>query len=143
MNFLVERLAYAGIAELGEDPLEFRRRNLIKPEEFPYVIPTGNLYDSGNYPEVMDTAAGLLDYPAWREKQEAARKEGRYIGIGVATCQERSVFSSTEFWFLNPNDAPGFTLTSSPEGVSVKIDPTGKAVVTLHAPFWGDSRRPS
>ena len=139
MNFLVERLADAAIEKLGEDPLVFRRRNFIKPEEFPYVIPTGNLYDSGNYPKVLDTAAELLDYPAWRQKQEAARKDGRYIGIGVATCQERSVFSSTEFWFLNPDDAQGFALTSSPESVSVKIDPTGKAFVTLHAPFWGNS----
>lgn len=139
MNFLVERLVDAAVEELGEDPLEFRRRNFIKPDEFPYVIPTGNLYDSGNYPKVLDEAAKLLDYQGWRQKQEAARKEGRYIGIGVASCQERSVFSSTEFWFLNPDDAQGFTLTSSPEGVSVKIDPTGKAFVTLNAPFWGNS----
>lgn len=139
MNFLVERLVDAAVEELGEDPLEFRRRNFIKPEEFPYVIPTGNLYDSGNYPKVLDEAAKLLDYSGWRKKQQAARKEGRYIGIGVATCQERSVFSATEFWFLNPDDAQGFALTSSPEGVSVKIDPTGKMFVTLHAPFWGNS----
>ena len=139
MNFVLERMADAAIEELGDDPVEFRRRNFIQPEEFPYVIPTGNLYDSGNYPAVLDQAAELLDYQGWRKRQAEARQEGRYIGIGVASCQERSVFSSTEFWFLNPKDAPGFTLTSSPESVSVKIDPTGKAFVTLHAPFWGNS----
>ena len=53
------------------------------------------------------------------------------------TCQERSVFSATEFWFWN--EEPGFALTSSPESVNLKIDPTGKAFVTLHAPFWGNS----
>ncbi|WP_456781867.1 xanthine dehydrogenase family protein molybdopterin-binding subunit [Bradyrhizobium sp. USDA 3315] len=66
-----------------------------------------------------------------------ASKEGRYIGIGLATCQERSVFSATEFWMLNHE--AGFALTSSPEGVKVKINPTGNAVITLQAPFWGNS----
>ena len=47
------------------------------------------------------------------------------------------MFSATEFWMLN--EEPGFALTSSPEGVSVKIDPTGKAVISLQAPFWGNS----
>ncbi len=139
MNFLLERMVDAAIDEVGADPIEFRRQNLLKPEDFPHVIPTGNLYDSGNYPAVLDEAANQLDYQGWRQKQAEARKDGRYIGIGVASCQERSVFSATEFWFLNPTDTPGFTLTSSPEGVSVKIDPTGKAFVTLNAPFWGNS----
>lgn len=139
MNFLLERMADAAIDAMGDDPVEFRRRNFIPPEDFPYVIPTGNLYDSGDYAAVLDEAARLLDYEGWRKKQADARKEGRFVGIGVATCHERSVFSSTEFWFLNPKDQPGFTLTSSPEGVAVKIDPTGKALVTLQAPFWGNS----
>jgi CO/xanthine dehydrogenase Mo-binding subunit len=136
-NWVIERLVDAAVIELGLDPIEFRRKNFIRPEQFPYKIPTGNLYDSGNYGAVLDKALGLLDYKGWREKQEEFRKQGRYIGIGIATCQERSVFSSTEFWMLNHE--PGFALTSSPEAVSVKIDPTGKAVVSLQAPFWGTS----
>jgi CO/xanthine dehydrogenase Mo-binding subunit len=86
---------------------------------------------------VIDKALNMLDLEGWRKKQAEGRKEGRYIGIGLATCQERSVFSSTEFWSLN--NVPGFTLTSSAEGVSVKIDAMGKAVVKLQAPFWGNS----
>src|SRR5215472_4162119 len=66
-----------------------------------------------------------------------ARTQGRYVGIGVACCQEKGVFSATEFWMLNR--APGFALTSSPESASVKIDATGKAVISLHAPCWGNS----
>jgi len=138
-NFVLERLVDAAAAELGEDPTSFRERNLIEPDQFPYKIPTGNVYDSGNYPAVLKQAKSMLDYDGWRKKQAELRKQGRYVGIGVATCQERSVFSSTEFWFLNPNDAPGFTLTSSPEGIQVKIDPTGKAFATINAPFWGNS----
>ncbi len=136
-NFVIERLMDAAADELGMDPLEIRRKNFIQPEQFPYKIPTGNVYDSGNYNAVLDEALSMIDYKGWREKQAAARKEGRYIGIGTITAQERSVFSSTEFWFWNHE--PGFALTSSPESIGIKIDPTGKAFVTLHAPFWGNS----
>ncbi|MGP4689545.1 xanthine dehydrogenase family protein molybdopterin-binding subunit [Agrobacterium pusense] len=136
-NFVIERLVDAAVDELGLDPIAFRRQNFIKPEEFPYKIPTGNLYDSGNYPAVLGKALEMLDYEGWRNKQAEARKEGRYIGIGIATVQERSVFSSTEFWMLNPD--AGFALTSSAEAVSVKIDTMGKATVSLNSPFWGNS----
>jgi CO/xanthine dehydrogenase Mo-binding subunit len=136
-NFVIERLADAAADELDIDRVEFRRRNFIRPEQFPYKIPTGNLYDSGNYGAVLEEALRTLDYSGWRAKQKEYRQQGRYIGIGVATCQERSVFSATEFWMLN--DEPGFALTSSPEGVSVKVDPLGKVVVSLQAPFWGNS----
>jgi len=136
-NFVLERMVDAAAAELNDDPLQFRRRNFIQPDQFPYLIPTGNMYDSGNYAAVLDKAVGLLDYAGWRKRQEEGRQSGRYIGIGIATCQERSVFSATEFWMLNED--PGFALTSSPESVSLKMDPTGKVYVALQAPFWGNS----
>ncbi len=138
-NFVIERMVDAAVEELEMDPVAFRRQNFIKPEQFPYIIPTGNMYDSGNYEAVLDKALGMIDLDDWRKKQAEARKEGRYIGIGVSTCQERSVFSATEFWMWNPNESPGFTLSSSPESVAVNIDPTGKAYITLNAPFWGNS----
>ena len=138
-NFVIERMADAAAKELGIDPVEIRRRNLIRPEEFPYVIPTGNVYDIGNYQAVLAEALRMFDMEGWRAKQAEARKQGRHIGLGLVTCQERSVFSSTEFWSLNPPDQPGFTLTSSPEAISLRIDPTGKAFVKLNAPFWGNS----
>jgi CO/xanthine dehydrogenase Mo-binding subunit len=136
-NFVIERLVDAAIDELKLDPVEFRRKNFIQPQDFPYKIPTGNLYDSGNYGAVLDEALRLLDYDGWRKKQAEYRAQGRYVGIGIATCQERSVFSATEFWMLN--EEAGFALTSSPEGVSIKIDALGKVIVSLNAPFWGNS----
>ena len=55
-NFVIERLVDAAVDELALDPVEFRRRNFIRQEDFPYKIPTGNLYDSGNYGAVLDQA---------------------------------------------------------------------------------------
>ena len=138
-NFVIERLVDKAADELGMDPIELRRKNLIKPGEFPYVIPTGNIYDSGNYQAVLAKALEMISHDKWKAKQAEARKQGRYIGIGVATCQERSVYSPTEWWSLNPLSTPGFTLTSAPEGVSVRIDSTGKIFAQLNAPFWGNS----
>ncbi len=136
-NFMIERIVDAAVEELNLDPIAFRHDNFIQPDEFPYQIPTGNLYDSGNYPGALEMALQMLGYQDWRDKQSAARTQGRYVGIGVASCQEKGVFSATEFWMLNRS--PGFALTSSPESASVKIDPTGKAVISLHAPCWGNS----
>ena len=138
-NFLIERMVDAAADELGIDPIELRRKNLIEPHQFPYVIPTGNVYDSGNYQGVLDKALQLIGYDEWRVKQAAARAGGKYLGIGVATCQERSVYSPTEWWSLNPVSNPGFALTSVPEGVSVRIDSSGKIFAQLNAPFWGNS----
>jgi CO/xanthine dehydrogenase Mo-binding subunit len=137
-NWVLERMVDLAARKLGMDRAEIRRKNFIRPEQFPYKIPTGNIYDSGNYEGVLDKALKLVDYEYWVGERERARQEGRYLGIGIVTAQERSVFSSTEFWFWF--DQPSFPVTSSPESATITIDPTGKFVVTLHSlAFWGNS----
>jgi carbon-monoxide dehydrogenase large subunit len=137
-NFVLERLVDLAARKLGMDPVELRRKNFIQADEFPYKILTGNVYDSGNYPGVLEKALSLSDYAGWRQRQAEARKQDRYIGIGLITAQERSVFSSTEFWFWD--EKPGFPMTSTPESATVTIDPTGQVVVTLHSQaMWGNS----
>ncbi|MQA86625.1 MAG: molybdopterin-dependent oxidoreductase [Streptosporangiales bacterium] len=137
-NWVLERMVDKAARQLGMGPEEIRRHNFIQPDEFPYKIPTGNIYDSGNYPAVLQRAIEMLDLDKWRTEQERARKEGRHIGIGVVTTQERSVFSSTEFWFWF--DKPAFPLTSSPESVTLTIDPTGEFQVQMHSQaMWGNS----
>src|SRR5881628_1244958 len=136
-NFALERIVDAAADELGISPVELRRKNFIQPEQFPYKIPTGNYYDSGNYPSVLEMALQHIDLDYWRQEQERARQEGRYIGIGLATCQQRSTYSATEFWFHNP--APATGLTTTPESARIGVGPTGGMTVTLFSPFWGNS----
>ncbi len=136
-NWVMERMVDAAVDELGADPVEFRRQNLIQPDQFPYIIPTGNCYDSGNYQAVLEKALEMSDYYGWRKKQAEASKEGRYVGIGITTCQERSVYNSTEWWMFNLE--PGFNLSSTPESVAMSMDPTGTLFITLYAPFTGNS----
>ncbi|MCH2410145.1 xanthine dehydrogenase family protein molybdopterin-binding subunit, partial [Myxococcota bacterium] len=136
-NFAIERLADAAAEELGIAREEIRRRNFIAPDEFPYKIPTGNIYDSGNYERVLEIALEKADMSALKAEQEELRKKGRYIGIGLATCQERSAYSATEWWFLY--EKPPFPLTSTPESLRLHVDATGGFVATIGSPFWGQS----
>jgi CO/xanthine dehydrogenase Mo-binding subunit len=137
-NWVLERLVDFAARDLGMDRVELRRRNLIGPDEFPYKTPTGNIYDSGNYEGVLDKVLEESGYAGWVAERDRARAEGRHVGIGVVASNERSVFSSTEFWFWF--DDPQFTPTSSPESASLQIDPTGQIVVTLHSQaMWGNS----
>ena len=83
-HFLVlESLMDMAARKLDMDPAELRRRNYIRPDQFPYTIPSGNEYDSGNYEAVLDKVLAMSDYRGLRESQARGRADGRLIGIGV------------------------------------------------------------
>jgi aerobic carbon-monoxide dehydrogenase large subunit len=122
-SYLIERLVQTAAYELGVDPAEFRLQNFIKPEQFPYESATGFLYDSGDYPKAMNLALEKLGYSELRREQEEARKEGRLIGIGLA--------SFTEVVGAGPGkhyDIAGLRMFDSAE---LRVHPTGKAVLKL------------
>ena len=88
--YVTERLVDAAARELGLDPVELRRRNLLDPDAFPYETPVGADYDSGDYETALDAALaeldGDLDYEALRATERD--DEGRYVGVGVACYVE-------------------------------------------------------
>ncbi|HEY1518419.1 MAG TPA: xanthine dehydrogenase family protein molybdopterin-binding subunit [Solirubrobacteraceae bacterium] len=137
-NWMLERIVDLAARELEIDAADIRRANFIGKDQFPYFIPTGNVYDSGDYEGVLDKALALADYDHWREEQRRAREQGRYIGIGLVTCQERSVFSATEFWFWF--DEPAAPVTSMPESITLRVGALGDITATLYScAFWGNS----
>ncbi len=87
-TFLVERLVDLYAREIEMDPVDVRRKNLIPKDKFPYTVATGLTYDSGNYEAALDKALRLIDYKTFRAEQERARREKRYLGIGVTTYTE-------------------------------------------------------
>ncbi len=135
LNFLLERMTDAAARELGLTAEEIRRRNLLGPEQFPYTTPTGNLYDSGDYPRALDKALKLADVDGWRQYQKDARREGRAIGIGLATCQERSVQSGSALWLMF--DQNHGRVTTAAETATCRVDGHGKVTVALHSPSLG------
>jgi aerobic carbon-monoxide dehydrogenase large subunit len=90
--FLIERLLDLAARKLGLDPVEVRRRNLLPPfdERTPNIA--GELYDSGNYPAVLDRALTIAGYEDLRREQTEARNAGRLMGIGIASYVEMAGF---------------------------------------------------
>src|SRR5260370_7774187 len=64
---------------------EMRLRNYIRKDEMPYTTPNGCVYDSGDYAGMLALAKKLVGWDDWKKKQAAARKEGRWIGIGIGS----------------------------------------------------------
>ncbi|HXO03041.1 MAG TPA: xanthine dehydrogenase family protein molybdopterin-binding subunit [Stellaceae bacterium] len=113
----MERLMDTAAARLGLDPLEVRRRNLIK--SFPHTSPTGIVQDAGSYREAMEVAAARADIPGFRVRQQAARAEGRYLGIGFSVFAERTGYGTPTFAARKMEITPGF------ERVELAMDPSG------------------
>jgi carbon-monoxide dehydrogenase large subunit len=128
-SYLIERLVQTAAYEIGADPAEFRRSNFIKPEQFPYKSATGFEYDSGDYGAAMDMALEKLGYDDLRREQAEARKEGKLIGIGLASFTEVvGAGHGAEYKIagLRMND-----------GAELRIHPTGKAVLKLSVKAQG------
>jgi carbon-monoxide dehydrogenase large subunit len=89
-TMMVEGLLEMAARALRMDPLEVRRKNLIRPEAFPYKTPLGLVYDSGNYQRLLETLIEMADFGKLREEQTLARLEGRIFGIGTAMYVERA-----------------------------------------------------
>ncbi len=86
-SYMIERLVQNAAYELGMDPSELRLKNFIEKDQFPYESATGFVYDSGDYHTAMNLALETVGYADLRKEQEAARAEGRLIGIGLAIGQ--------------------------------------------------------
>jgi carbon-monoxide dehydrogenase large subunit len=123
-------------AELGIDPAEIRRKNFIQPDDFPYDpvgILSGLKYDSGNYEKALDLALEMAGYSSLRQEQEAARKEGRYLGIGLSSYIEICGVAPSA-WIGVPGQGWGAGLW---ESANVRVHLTGKVVVTTGSQSHG------
>jgi carbon-monoxide dehydrogenase large subunit len=89
---LLERAIDMLAGEIGMDPVDLRRMNLIPPDQFPYTSPTGAVYDSGDFERCLDVALQRAGYEELRKEQAARRSTGTgpYLGIGVACYVELS-----------------------------------------------------
>jgi carbon-monoxide dehydrogenase large subunit len=125
--YLIERLVDLFARKIGMDPVEVRRRNFIPRDKFPYTTTTGLSYDSGNYEAALDKVLGILDYKAFRAEQEKARKQGRYLGVGVV--------SYIEICGLGPSQVAGAVGFGGGlyDSALVRVYPTGMVKVYIGA----------
>ena len=110
--------------EMGMDPAELRRRNLLRTDELPYTNPNGMPYNGITPMETFEQALEILGYDAFRAEQKAAREQGRYIGVGISTYVEPST--------------PGFGSYGS-EAATIRIEPSGKVMVYIAGGSTGNS----
>jgi carbon-monoxide dehydrogenase large subunit len=122
-TYLLERMCDLTAKAIGMDVAEFRRKNLVPAAEFPYQTPVAFQYDSGNYEPALDRALQMVNYRKFRADQEAARKEGRYLGIGFATYIEACGPA--------PSAVAGALGAQAGlwESAQVRVHPTGKITV--------------
>ncbi len=123
----VERAMDLFAAEIGMDPAEVRRKNLIPADAFPYTTATGTEYDSGDYEKSLDLALKAADYEGLRAEQKKRRDAGdtKLLGIGVSSYVE-----------ITAGPAPGGN-----EFGKVEITPEGKAVAYSGAFSHGQSHK--
>ena len=126
-SYLIERMVDRFAAEIGMDPAEERRKNFIPPDAFPYDNGLGLLpYDSGNYEAALNKALEIVGYADFRKEQAEARKQGRYLGLGISSYVEICGVAPSK-WIGLPGEGWGAGLW---ESANVRVHLTGKVVVT-------------
>src|SRR5262245_48637574 len=116
--FNIERLIDKAARDLGMDRLEIRRKNFIRPDQFPYRTGLNVEYDSGDYEKSLAEALRLSDYDTMIQYRDAARARGELVGVGVST-------------FVEPSGGAGF------ESATVRVERTGEITVLTGASSHG------
>jgi carbon-monoxide dehydrogenase large subunit len=109
--------------QLGIDPLEIRRRNIVSRADMPFTTPMQMQFETLSPAETLEQAAELIDYAGFREEQERARAQGRLVGIGLSSYVEPQF---------------GFGILGT-EAATVRIEPSGAVNVYLSTGSHGQS----
>jgi len=109
---------------LGIDPVELRRKNLLAASDLPFTSPSAQEFQEITPLETLDQAVEMLDYEAFRREQAEAREQGRYLGVGVSV-------------YVEPTSMSGATLAT--EGATVRVESSGKVVAYMGTTSHGQS----
>lgn len=123
--YVIERMMDIIAKKLGLSPVEIRLKNMLDPQELPWKTPVGVVYDTGNYKEVLRRTLRLAEYEKLKEEQEKARKEGKFLGIGLATYVEYTAPASSRL-----QGALGWAVGGW-ESCRLTADPSGKVTAQL------------
>ncbi|HXX26521.1 MAG TPA: molybdopterin cofactor-binding domain-containing protein, partial [Pseudolabrys sp.] len=132
-NVALERAMDEVANALDLDRLEVRRRNLIRANEFPYLIPSGTTYDSGDYETVIAKVLADTNYEALKKERDKLRAEGKLAGIGIAACLEPSGGNATFEALLNPK----ITTSTFMDSCRINVDGNGTITATMHTTSSG------
>ncbi|HWP60271.1 MAG TPA: xanthine dehydrogenase family protein molybdopterin-binding subunit [Candidatus Acidoferrales bacterium] len=138
MCFIWERMMDRIAQELNMDPVAVRAANLIAPDQFPYTTPSGNIYDSGDYPALLRRAAESIGYESLRAEQKKARAEGRLLGVGIVIGVEPGGRNAARDMAIFPEmkEYPG---AGGVNGATIKLEKNGTVALFLASPNCGQA----
>jgi carbon-monoxide dehydrogenase large subunit len=122
-TFAIERLVDEVARELGREPFDLRRQNIVTASELPYRTAAGMKLDTGDYVAALDMARDAIDLPAVRRRQAAGEPDGRRIGVGFAFYTEQSGHGTAEFMKRRFRVIPGY------ESANVRMLPDGGVII--------------
>jgi len=125
--WMIERMVDIVARELQMDPADVRLKNYVRADEMPYLTPSGGVYDGGDYALSLTKAMKLIDYEGLREEQAQARKQGRLIGIGIATAVDSGTNNFGQVKILTNNNP----FSGNSEAARISIDGLGQFQVGL------------
>jgi carbon-monoxide dehydrogenase large subunit len=123
--FAIERLVDEVARELGCEPIDLRRRNIVTAAELPYQTAAGMTLDTGDYVASLDTARAMIDLPAVRRRQQVGEPDGRAIGVGFAFYTEQSGHGQVEWTKRKSRVVPGY------ESATVRMLPDGSVLLLV------------
>src|SRR6266850_129377 len=129
-NFLMERLIEKAAREMKLDPAEVRRRNFIRPQDFPYRTHLGDTYDSGNSGAVLDQLLAHADWDGFPARREAAKKQGRLRGRGLSVYLEWTGALPTETVDIEVNAEGEVTVFSGTQAMGQGLETSYTQLVT-------------
>ena len=121
--------------KIGMDPALLRKKNLAQPTDFPFKSPAGPVYDSGDYPALLDLALEESDYPVWRNLQIEARNEGRLLGIGMSCFIEMTGMGRDIYRKRGMVNIPGF------DAARLQVDRHGHVEAFVSTPSQGQGQK--
>jgi 2-furoyl-CoA dehydrogenase large subunit len=126
-NFAIETGIDRVAKFLGIDRIEIRARNLVRKDEFPWKIPPGSRYDSGDFHLVLKKALQASNWDDLIARRNALRAAGRLAGVGVATCLEPGGGNNIFEYLFNPK----LQITTFVESILIKVEPTGAITAVM------------
>ncbi len=133
--WVLERMVDLAVHQLDLDPVEFRIRNYVQPDQYPYTTVNGCIYDSGDLPGSLRKALELIDYEGAKDLKEQVAGTGKRIGIGIGSTLDSGTNNFGQSRLMNP--ALGFG--GNTEGGLVRMGSDGKVWVTTGSVAYGQA----
>ncbi len=111
-NYYMERLVDTAAREMGLDRVEMRRRNHIRPEQMPYSAPSTMVYDSGDFPALLEEALAEADWDGFATRRAESRRQGKRRGIGIGHYLEVTAPANAEMGGISFDPDGGVTITT-------------------------------